>query len=61
MIAELEHPKFGPVRQVGVAAKLSETPGSLRTTAPRRGQHTEEVLQGLGYSKEHIAELRAAR
>ena len=38
----------------------SETPGSIRTTAPRLGEDTEAVLQRLGYTAEQIAALRAA-
>lgn len=60
MIAEVEHPEFGRVRQVGVGPKFSDTPGAVRRTAPRRGEHTEEVLREAGYSREEIAELRAA-
>ncbi|MGQ9573257.1 MAG: CaiB/BaiF CoA transferase family protein [Dehalococcoidia bacterium] len=59
MLVELEHPTVGKVRQVGIGAKLSETPGSVRSLAPRRGQHTEEVLLDLGYSQERIGSLRA--
>jgi crotonobetainyl-CoA:carnitine CoA-transferase CaiB-like acyl-CoA transferase len=58
MVVELEHPTVGKVQQVGVAAKLSETPGSVRSLAPGRGQHTEEVLLDLGYSRQQIRELR---
>jgi crotonobetainyl-CoA:carnitine CoA-transferase CaiB-like acyl-CoA transferase len=57
MVVELEHPTVGKVRQVGVAAKLSETPGSVRSLAPRRGQHTEDILLDLGYSRQQIREL----
>ncbi len=42
----------------GVVPILSRTPGSLRTPGPRLGEHTEAVLQRLGYSAEQIAELR---
>jgi formyl-CoA transferase len=38
--------------------KLSETPGETRWIGPRLGEHTDEVLKGLGYSAERIAELR---
>jgi formyl-CoA transferase/CoA:oxalate CoA-transferase len=59
MVVELEHPSLGTVRQVGIGAKLSETPGSVRSLSPRRGQHTDEVLRDLGYSPQQIEELRA--
>jgi formyl-CoA transferase len=42
----------------GVVPKLSETPGSLRTTAPRLGEDTDAVLERLGYTAVEIAALR---
>jgi len=61
MVVDVEHPKFGKVRQFGVAIKLSETPGTVRTAAPVSGEHTEQVLSTLGLSREEIAGLRAKR
>lgn len=58
MAVELDHPVAGKVTQAGVAVKLSDTPGSIRSFAPALGQHTEEVLKGLGYSSEAISALR---
>jgi formyl-CoA transferase len=43
----------------GVVPKLSETPGRIRTTAPRLGEDTDAMLRGLGYTVEEIAGLRA--
>ena len=45
----------------GVVPKLSETPGSLRTTAPRLGEDTESVLRRLGYTASEIAAFRAEK
>jgi len=59
MLVEVEHPTMGKVQQVGIGAKFSRTPGSVRSLAPRRGQHTEEVLLDLGYSQQQIEELQA--
>src|SRR5262245_45645335 len=61
MVVDVEHPKFGKVRQFGVAIKLSETPGTVRSAAPVSGEHTEQVLSTLGLSREEIAGLRARR
>ncbi|MGH7813117.1 MAG: CaiB/BaiF CoA transferase family protein [Candidatus Binataceae bacterium] len=58
MIVELDAPGGQKVKQVGVSIKLSETPGSIRTLAPRLGQHTDEVLGALGYKAEDIAKWR---
>jgi formyl-CoA transferase len=32
----------------GVVPRFSRTPGSVRTTGPALGEHTDEVLDGLG-------------
>jgi crotonobetainyl-CoA:carnitine CoA-transferase CaiB-like acyl-CoA transferase len=58
MLVEVEHPKFGKVPHVGVSAKLSETPGAVRTTAPSPGQHTDGVLTSLGFDAAAIEALR---
>lgn len=43
----------------GVVPKLSETPGTLRSPAPRLGEDTDAVLRELGLGDEAIAALRA--
>lgn len=60
MVIEVQHPELGTVKQVGIAPKLSETPGSVRTTGVAPGAHTDEVLSGLGYSESEVAELRSS-
>ncbi len=60
MVIELEHPTEGKVKQVGIAIKLSDTPGKVRSLPPLRGEHTNEILIGLGYSERRINELRQA-
>jgi hypothetical protein len=39
-----------------VTPRLQGTPGSIRSTAPRRGQHTEELLRELGDLQPRAAE-----
>jgi len=60
MMVEVEHPLKGKIKQVGIAIKLSDTPGKIRSLAPFFGEHTDEVLLGLGYSAKEIEELRQA-
>jgi crotonobetainyl-CoA:carnitine CoA-transferase CaiB-like acyl-CoA transferase len=60
MIVEVDDPRVGKVKQAGISVKLSETPGSIRSLSPATGQHTDEVLQGLGYAREEIDRLRGA-
>src|SRR2546428_1130795 len=59
MIVEAEHPKFGKVRQFGIAIKLSEPPGVVRHAAPLPGEHTATVLAELRLGAPEIARLRA--
>jgi crotonobetainyl-CoA:carnitine CoA-transferase CaiB-like acyl-CoA transferase len=61
MAVELDHPVAGKVTHAGVAVKLSNTPGSIRSFAPALGENTEDVLRGIGYSAAKIAELRENR
>ena len=61
MVVELRHPTLGTITEFGVPIKLSETPGSVRLAAPASGEHTDEVLRGLGLSAEEIRGLRASR
>lgn len=58
MIVEVDHPKAGKLKMPGVAIKLSETPGDIRTAAPLLGEHTESLLKELfDYSDEEIQNL----
>ncbi len=50
--------ELGPDQSgTGVPIKLSLTPGRARTPAPRKGQHSREVLAELGYSASEITAL----
>ena len=61
-LVEIDHPSVGKTRVVGVPARLSATPGSVRSPSPRLGEHTAEVLKDLlGLGKAEIDALRAAR
>lgn len=57
MVIEVEHPTEGRVKQVGIAIKLSDTPGKVRSLAPILGEQTEEILTALGYDKRKIDKL----
>lgn len=61
MVVEIEHPTLGKIKQAGIAIKLSETPGKIRRLSPLFGEHTEEILMGLGYTQTQISELHQAK
>lgn len=50
-----------PVPVVQEPVKLSRTPLTIRRRAPKLGEHTEQILQELGYAAEDIAKLKADR
>jgi crotonobetainyl-CoA:carnitine CoA-transferase CaiB-like acyl-CoA transferase len=60
-ILDLEDPSLGRTSMIGFPIFMSDTPASLTRTAPRLGQHTDEVLhEVLGYAPARIGELRQA-
>lgn len=59
MVQEIEHPIGGRIRQIGPAVKCSGTPARIRRPAPLLGEHTEEVLQEIGYTSGEIEALAA--
>ena len=64
MIVEQTHPRYGPVRTVGQAVKLTGTPGAAYDSdhlpPPMFAEHTAAILHGLGYDDAAIAEMEAA-
>ena len=56
--AEIDHPEAGRLKYPGRPFIMNESPWSIRRPAPLLGQHNEEVLTGIGYTKEDIVRLR---
>ncbi|SNS96488.1 MULTISPECIES: CaiB/BaiF CoA transferase family protein [Pseudomonas] len=48
----------GPLKVPGVLPKLSRTPGRIGTGGPALGEHTDDVLAGLGLTEEQRQGLR---
>lgn len=58
LLAEIEHPAAGRMRVPRPVGDLDATPTELIRPAPMLGQHTDEVLVGLGHSPAKVDELR---
>jgi formyl-CoA transferase len=59
-IVEVDHPKRGKYLSVGNPIKLSDSPTVVKRS-PLLGEHTDEVLEELGYSAQQIGELRSSK
>ncbi len=55
------HPDMGPYRQARPAARFEGSPSGIAGHAPRLGEHTREVLAGLGLDPAEIEALYAER
>lgn len=59
MIVDSTLPDGVKVKMPGIVPLLSDTPGAVQWQGPELGQHTAEVLSGLGLNEAEIARLRA--
>src|SRR5947199_10484722 len=57
-VVEVDHPTRGKYLSVGNPIKMSDSATEV-TRSPLLGEHTDEVLAELGYTKEQISVLRS--
>jgi len=55
---DVHHPIWGKIKMTGFPWDFSETPASWQREAPAFGQHSEEILLELGYTRNDIAHLK---
>lgn len=54
---EYNHPTEGQIKTPGFPIRFSRTPSSVRRGAPLTGEHTDEILNTLGFSSDEIKDL----
>jgi formyl-CoA transferase len=58
LAVEIQHPRLGKQSVQNLPVTLSRTPGKVVSASPDLGEHTDQVLGELGYSKADIEELK---
>jgi formyl-CoA transferase len=58
-IKTIEDEELCPIKIQNVLFRLSDTPGEIKTSGPKLGKHTVEILKKSGLSDEQIANLKA--
>lgn len=59
MVKDVVSARLGPQRLVGQPMQLERTPSTIARAAPRRGEHTEEILGELGLGPDELARMKA--
>jgi len=59
MVVDLDHPKAGRIKVIGLPVKMHKSPGRITLPPPLLGEHTEEILTSwLNISPEEFKELK---
>lgn len=58
MVLDVDQPGHGPVRMLGFPIKFSGSPCQVRRPAPRLGEHSDEILDELGFAASEREALR---
>ena len=59
MVKDVVSSRLGAQRLVGQPMQLERTPSTIARAAPRRGEHTEEILGELGLGPDDLARMKS--
>ena len=57
MIATLDHPSEGKIRQARPSARFSDTPAEIHCMPPRLSEHSRAILREAGFTEEDVASM----
>ena len=60
MLRKVVSKQLGEQVLMGQPITLTRTPSTIARSAPKRGEHTEEILKEIGYDTAKLAEMKAA-
>ncbi|NYT61735.1 CoA transferase [Alcaligenaceae bacterium] len=60
LIYETTHPTVGSLQQIGLPVKFQHQPRAANSPPPLLGQHSRQILDGLGYAENEIHRLQKA-
>jgi len=60
MLKKVVSKQLGEQVLMGQPITLTRTPSRIARAAPKRGEHTEEILKEIGYDTAKLAEMKAA-
>ena len=58
MVREVVSAHHGPQRLVGQPVQLERTPSTIARAAPKRGEHSAEILRELGLAEDEMKQLK---
>lgn len=58
MVVKIDHPIIDDLQLTGSPLKLSKTPVTMRHHPPLHGEHTEYLMECLGYNAEEIKNFK---
>jgi crotonobetainyl-CoA:carnitine CoA-transferase CaiB-like acyl-CoA transferase len=61
MVVHADDAELGRVPHIRTPIRMSASAVAVRDTAPKLGQHTDQILKDLGYAPTEIAALRRER